>query len=606
MTMMMNSILGIEAASGGKPLAANARTQEKSNSSSDFSAFVAAENGRGEVPEKVSENAAEPAGESAVPKAEAGQEGTSAETSSEDANAGAGSETAAAGGQSDTAPETGIGSAGAKPEGPGAVEFAAIEIDRKPGMEAGNGTEPDAAGVGLEPEDMSETKAANIDETSRLPDSDDIPRLASDPGSKTPGTADRMVPERVEPDRAAPGRGELAAAGSSSQDAHGAVAAAAQQGSTPGEVSSLAVQSVLSGRQTKPDQPLADGERKIVSGTAAAGLEASTAAPPAVNGSRGSGHTVPADSAVRPAPSFSASAASGQASDGSGRALPLSGFPNAQAVEKLAAVQPEGVARAVAAGAQGAVQALAAGQPVTPAPHQKAQPDLSGMKVFDEVSEAAAEVAKAASADVRTGTAQVASAPQAALPAAAVIQSLQAGGMAEASAETDFLSLALGMTGDSPGLTQLLAEASFGTQAGHRPEMPRMIAAQIAEAFAAKGEQKVEVSLNPQELGHVKMRVVTSESGITMIIQTERPETGDLMRRHINELAEEFRRMGYEDISFEFSGGQTGGGQQGENEQGGSAQAGGRGETEMSGGMAAGAPATQNLRLGAAGVDMRV
>lgn len=57
-----------------------------------------------------------------------------------------------------------------------------------------------------------------------------------------------------------------------------------------------------------------------------------------------------------------------------------------------------------------------------------------------------------------------------------------------------------------------------------------MVAAQLAEAFAAKGEQKVEVSLNPQELGHVKMRVVASETGITMIIQTERPETGDLMR----------------------------------------------------------------------------
>ncbi len=164
----------------------------------------------------------------------------------------------------------------------------------------------------------------------------------------------------------------------------------------------------------------------------------------------------------------------------------------------------------------------------------------------------------------------------------------------------------LGLSSEVPGLTQLLTEASIGTNGAHRPEAPRMIAAQMAEAFAAKGEQKVEVSLNPQELGHVKMRVVSTETGITMIIQTERPETGDLMRRHIHELAEEFRRMGYEDISFEFSGGQAGGGHHGEDAEGGSGLPSGTTETGGPDAMDAGEAAIKNLRLGAAGVDMRV
>lgn len=204
-------------------------------------------------------------------------------------------------------------------------------------------------------------------------------------------------------------------------------------------------------------------------------------------------------------------------------------------------------------------------------------------------------------------------APQPLQTAAAQLQPLLAGGMTAGKTAAELLSgtdeaLAgtLGLTSETPGLTQLLTEASIGTHGAHRPEAPRMIAAQMAEAFAAKGEQKVEVSLNPQELGQVKMRVVASETGITMIIQTERPETGDLMRRHIHELAEEFRRMGYEDISFEFSGGQAGAGHPGDDADGGSGLSGGTAETRGSDATDAGDAATQNLRLGAAGVDMRV
>ncbi|WP_206540093.1 flagellar hook-length control protein FliK [Leisingera sp. ANG-Vp] len=204
------------------------------------------------------------------------------------------------------------------------------------------------------------------------------------------------------------------------------------------------------------------------------------------------------------------------------------------------------------------------------------------------------------------------SSPQVLQSSAAFVQPLLAGGLTGGRTEAELLAgsaetLAgtLGLSGEVPGLTQLLAEASIGTNAAHRPEAPRMIAAQLAEAFAAKGEQKVEVSLNPQELGHVRMRVIAAESGITMVIHTERPETGDLMRRHIHELAEEFRRMGYEDVSFEFSGGEAGSGQPGQDSDGGSAAsrtAGANGTGAADGNE----PEKQNLRLGSSGVDMRV
>jgi len=157
------------------------------------------------------------------------------------------------------------------------------------------------------------------------------------------------------------------------------------------------------------------------------------------------------------------------------------------------------------------------------------------------------------------------------------------------------------------GLSQLLTEAVMSPGTAHRPETPRLVAVQLAEALATKGERNIDVALNPEELGRVKMRVTTTDTSVIVTITTERPETGDLMRRHINELSEEFRRMGFEDISFEFSGegmsGQMGqGGEQGDSLNGGSS------EPDSSGSQAENVPkpAQQNLRLGETGLDMRI
>ncbi|MGR3761360.1 flagellar hook-length control protein FliK [Roseobacteraceae bacterium NS-SX3] len=190
---------------------------------------------------------------------------------------------------------------------------------------------------------------------------------------------------------------------------------------------------------------------------------------------------------------------------------------------------------------------------------------------------------------------------------AAVMQRASLAVSAASAAADQALLLAEGeVPAETPGLSQLLAEATVSPGAAHRPETPRMIAAQLAEAFAAKGDRNVDVALNPEELGRVKMRVTTSESGIVVAITTERPETGDLMRRHISELAEEFRRMGYQDISFEFSGGSAG--QTGQQAAGGdSGGAPGGGLIEGTEAALPDAPAAeQKLNLGAAGVDMRV
>lgn len=70
-------------------------------------------------------------------------------------------------------------------------------------------------------------------------------------------------------------------------------------------------------------------------------------------------------------------------------------------------------------------------------------------------------------------------------------------------------------------------------------------------------DSPVEVSLSPEELGKVRLTLHTVDGGLSVVVQAERPETLDLMRRNIDSLARDFREMGYSNTSFDF-GSQTG------------------------------------------------
>ena len=80
----------------------------------------------------------------------------------------------------------------------------------------------------------------------------------------------------------------------------------------------------------------------------------------------------------------------------------------------------------------------------------------------------------------------------------------------------------------------------------------RHVAQQMAVAVADRPGQPTEISLNPQELGRVRMTMSAVDASITMTIIAERPETSDLLRRNIETLTQEFRDLGYNDINFAF------------------------------------------------------
>ena len=106
------------------------------------------------------------------------------------------------------------------------------------------------------------------------------------------------------------------------------------------------------------------------------------------------------------------------------------------------------------------------------------------------------------------------------------------------------------------GISETSAPVAAKTYADttiHRPEMARHVAQQLAEAAKHMPNRPIELSLNPEELGRVRMTFTINETGINVAVLTERGETMDLLRRNIETLAQEFRELGHKDVNFNFS-----------------------------------------------------
>jgi len=78
------------------------------------------------------------------------------------------------------------------------------------------------------------------------------------------------------------------------------------------------------------------------------------------------------------------------------------------------------------------------------------------------------------------------------------------------------------------------------------------IVQQIAAALEQSSGQSSQITLNPEELGRVRITLASSETGVVLSISAERPETADLMRRNINSLLQDFSALGYENPTFDF------------------------------------------------------
>lgn len=103
--------------------------------------------------------------------------------------------------------------------------------------------------------------------------------------------------------------------------------------------------------------------------------------------------------------------------------------------------------------------------------------------------------------------------------------------------------------------TTSVAAVTQTTAPTHHPT----VAQQITTAIIQSAGRTTEISLNPEELGRVRISLTPADTGMTVTITSERLETADLMRRNIELLAREFADLGYENLSFNFENSSEGG-----------------------------------------------
>lgn len=64
---------------------------------------------------------------------------------------------------------------------------------------------------------------------------------------------------------------------------------------------------------------------------------------------------------------------------------------------------------------------------------------------------------------------------------------------------------------------------------------------------------KIDVTLKPEDLGRLTVKIEPTANGTQIIFTAERAETQDLMRRQIDMLQQQFKNLGHENLTFSFS-----------------------------------------------------
>ncbi|ARE40387.1 Flagellar hook-length control protein [Rhodovulum sp. P5] len=107
---------------------------------------------------------------------------------------------------------------------------------------------------------------------------------------------------------------------------------------------------------------------------------------------------------------------------------------------------------------------------------------------------------------------------------------------------------------EASGVEQRSTESARLSQLPNPPlaEAPRPAMRQLAEALHRTTDGSVELTLSPEELGRVRLTLNPGDSGITVTINAERPETLDLMRRHAEMLNDAMRELGYGEVVLDF------------------------------------------------------
>lgn len=82
---------------------------------------------------------------------------------------------------------------------------------------------------------------------------------------------------------------------------------------------------------------------------------------------------------------------------------------------------------------------------------------------------------------------------------------------------------------------------------------PKRVLGQISSAIAKVSDSRVEIRLDPPELGRVVMVITQNDAGVTAHLAAENSDIVDFLKRNAETFARELARAGFEGASLEFS-----------------------------------------------------
>lgn len=80
----------------------------------------------------------------------------------------------------------------------------------------------------------------------------------------------------------------------------------------------------------------------------------------------------------------------------------------------------------------------------------------------------------------------------------------------------------------------------------------KLVIQQINQAIIRMDGARTEIMLDPVELGRVSLTFIAKDEGVTVLINADRPETADLLRRNGEQLQRDLSSAGYEDVELDF------------------------------------------------------
>ena len=106
---------------------------------------------------------------------------------------------------------------------------------------------------------------------------------------------------------------------------------------------------------------------------------------------------------------------------------------------------------------------------------------------------------------------------------------------------------------DLPAMQDAAHRPSSGPQMSAMPDAPRQVAGHLIALVQMQKSGAAELQLSPVELGRVRLHISPSEQGVSILIFAERPDTSDLIRRHVDLLTTQLREAGFADVDISFT-----------------------------------------------------